>query len=133
LISASGQTTVPMSRPSSTAPGGVAAKSRWASTSAWRTLGITATLEAASPNAMGRQRRPGRDLKDRDCGPPSAARLFVIERQPAIQQRLGRGAVGQAGIEMMQPVALAARRRDSVPLPAAAGPSMAMMICLSFK
>ena len=41
--------TVPMSRPSSTAPLGRAAKSRCARISAARTSGIAATTEAASP------------------------------------------------------------------------------------
>ena len=51
FTSASGQITVPMSRPSSTAPGGVAAKSRWNSSSAARTSGIAETIEAASPTS----------------------------------------------------------------------------------
>ena len=51
FTSASGQITVPMSRPSSTAPGGCAAKSRWKSNSAARTAGIAETIEAASPIA----------------------------------------------------------------------------------
>ena len=48
FTSASGQMTVPMSRPSSTAPPGRAAKARCASISAARTPGIAATTEAAS-------------------------------------------------------------------------------------
>ena len=45
----SGQITVPMSRPSSTAPSGRAANPRCMSTSAARTDGMAATTDAASP------------------------------------------------------------------------------------
>ena len=51
FTSASGQTTVPMSRPSSTAPGSRRAKPRWKSSSAALTSGMTATIEAAAPTA----------------------------------------------------------------------------------
>jgi len=51
FTSAPGAITVPMSRPSSTAPGGLAAKSRWNARSAARTSGIAETIEAASPTA----------------------------------------------------------------------------------
>ena len=57
---ASGRTTVPMSRPSSTAPappGGSCAKRRCQASSARRTAGCAATLEAAAPTAS--SRRPG--------------------------------------------------------------------------
>ena len=51
FTSASGKMTVPMSRPSSTAPGGVRPKLRWNASSAPRTSGIAETSEAASPTA----------------------------------------------------------------------------------
>src|SRR5438270_1801 len=49
FTSAWGQITVPMSRPSSTAPGGSAANCRWKLIRASRTLGIAETMEAPSP------------------------------------------------------------------------------------
>ncbi len=51
FTSAFGQITVPMSRPSSTAPGGVAANSCWKLNSAARTSGMAETTDAASPTA----------------------------------------------------------------------------------
>ena len=57
FTSASGKMTVPMSRPSSTAPGGVRPKSRWKPSSAPRTSGMAETTEAASPTAVALQRR----------------------------------------------------------------------------
>ena len=49
FASASGQITVPMSRPSSTAPPSRRAKRRWKSSSAARTSGSAATFDAACP------------------------------------------------------------------------------------
>ena len=51
FTSALGQITVPMSRPSSTAPGGALAKFCCRSNSAARTSGIAETTEAASPTS----------------------------------------------------------------------------------
>ena len=51
FTSASGKTTVPMSRPSSTAPGGARPKLRWNASSAARTSGTAETSDAASPTA----------------------------------------------------------------------------------
>ena len=103
FTSASGQMTVPMSRPSSTAPGGRAAKSRWKATSAARTSGMAETTEAASPTARalhGGLVEPGWIERARrgDRGGD------VIERLAGIEQMLGHGAVDQAGVEMTQAV-----------------------------
>ena len=51
FTSALGQITVPMSRPSSTAPGGAAANSCWKLNSAARTPGMAETTDAASPTS----------------------------------------------------------------------------------
>ena len=53
LRDASGNTTVPMSRPSATRPGGTR-KARWRSSSAWRTPGNAATREAKLPTSSRR-------------------------------------------------------------------------------
>ena len=56
FTSASGHITVPMSRPSRTAPAGSAAKARWAARRAALTAGWLATFEAARPAALERMR-----------------------------------------------------------------------------
>ena len=90
-----------MSRPSSTAPGGRRAKSRWNSSSAARTCGMRATIEAASP-APG-SRRLGiveRGRIERAGG--RGGLLLVIERAAQALHVAGHGAVEQAGVEVMQ-------------------------------
>ncbi len=54
FTSASGHTTVPMSRPSRTAPPGRAGERRCSTRTARRTAGMAATIEAASPAAVER-------------------------------------------------------------------------------
>ena len=75
LTSASGKMTVPMSRPSSTAPGGERPKSRWKASKAARTCGMAETSEAASPTAWrlsaGSSKRAGSSaLRGRDRARP---------------------------------------------------------------
>ncbi len=103
FTSARGQMTVPMSRPSSTAPGGAAAKSRWKAISAARTSGMAETTEAASPDRRKLQgslvetRRIER-LRRRD------RRVDIVQAAAGIEQVLGHRAVDQAGVEMAQAV-----------------------------
>jgi len=62
---APGQITVPMSRPSSTAPSSRAAKRRCRSTSSARTCGKAATTDAASPISRERRRASSKSVSDR--------------------------------------------------------------------
>ncbi len=125
FTSASGQTTVPMSRPSSTAPGGVAANSRWNSAAPHGLAGspIRSKPPHRSRGLSGlfvervRIERPRRRDRVR-C---------VIERMARIEHCLRDRAIDQPGVEMAQAKCVA-RRLPSVPLPDAAGPSIAMIM-----
>ena len=124
FAAASGKITVPMSRPSSTAPVR-AAKSRWNASSAARTPGIDATAAAAAsacrpaqvgtlqvrrPQRPRRALRPSRHPPDRRQHPAHAVRpRGTAGRCPGRADPAPRPGGGRA-----------------CPCPAAAGPSMAM-------
>jgi hypothetical protein len=115
--------TVPMSRPSSTAPGPAwAANFRWKS-SRGPTPGITATFDARHASyGLGAQvggiQRVVQDARHRGA---AASDALGARSGSAFSPTPGRA----PGIEMRQ-AEMPARRRASVPLPAPAGPSMAM-------
>ena len=136
LSAASGNTTVPMSRPSATRPGG-RRNARWRSSSAARTAGWTATREAAAPTRLRRgcasvtsspveQDRARRRSATSSCAASAGERALVVERRcparsaaapPAGRARRCRGSGSRA--PRRPPAA-------TVPLPEADGPSMAM-------
>ena len=97
---ASGKTTVPMSRPSSTAPISPG-KSRWKSSSAARTPGCAATALAAAsasgPRRSGRARSSGCSARGRGFGRGRVGRVGA-----GVQHAAADGAVEQAGIEIGQ-------------------------------
>ena len=119
--------TVPMSRPSSTAPGGRAAKLRCRSTSAARTSGIAETIEAASPIACGPERRFVEARRIERVAPPQPrardrrahGRRRAAPSPPRGRSGRCRGGAARNGRRAAWP---------SVPLPDAAGPSMAMIM-----
>ena len=129
FASASGQITVPMSRPSSTAPGGCAAKSRWKSSSAARTSGMAETTEAASPIAWRLQRGLIEARRIERLGGGDRRRR-VVGLLAGIEHRLGDRAIDQPGVEMAQAVMRGEPLAERA-LARAAGPSMAMIMTRS--
>ncbi len=103
FTSACGQMTVPMSRPSSTAPGGLAAKSRWKASSAARTCGIAETIEAASPD-RGRLERRLVEARRIECQRRRQCGVFVVRPLAGVEHGLADGTIQQAGVEMAQAV-----------------------------
>ncbi len=127
FTSASGQITVPMSRPSSTAPAGSAAKARWACRSTARTAGMAATLEAASAGGAGADAALVDGGRDRARWRPRPPLPRSAGSPPRVEHRQPHGAVERAGVEALQPVVLG-QAWASVPLPEAVGPSTAMIM-----
>ena len=101
FTSASGQITVPISRPSSTAPGGFAANWRWNSTNASRTRGMAETTEAAC-RPRGTSGLDCRRFRDR--APRGADRGgLILQVGSGADQRMGHRAIDHPGVEMAQP------------------------------
>ena len=128
FTSASGQMTVPMSRPSSTAPARRAAKPRWKSSSAARTSGMAATMRGRLADRAACAGRARRARPDRARWPRERRRRRRPDRSPRVEHVAARPR-GRAG-RCRDGAGRNARRARlaSVPLPEAAGPSMAMIM-----
>ena len=100
-----GQITVPMSRPSITAPGlppgGDRRKLRWKSSRACRTAGMAATWEAACPTTSVRMAGSPARERSMDCAPAHGIGL-VSGIALGVQHRQRGQAIERAGIQMRE-------------------------------
>ena len=129
FTSAPGAMTVPISRPSSTAPRRLGARMRAGRSAAPRApAGWPATTRGRLADGLRSSGRCRRMSPDR----ARARRRWRARRRragsPASSSALRHGAVEQPGVEMVQPVDAARRSARERALARAAGPSMAMIM-----
>ena len=108
------QTTVPMSRPSSTAPGGCCSEAALLLDQDRAHLGNDRDLRRSLADRMGGQ-RGAVEAAEIDVARRFDRRAGVVERPAAGDQRLRDGAVGQAGVEMGEVVIVGEPPRRACP------------------
>ena len=133
MTSASGKTTEPMSRPSTTPPPRSATHCRWRSTSTARTPGLAATADTAPLTSGPRMASVTSVAVDLTRSPTAMARRGPARPPPRGRPAsMPRSRAAQATARYMAPVSRrsrpsrSARARETVDLPEPAGPSMAM-------